>query len=250
MCRYTSLSLERMVTGPSGPSLSESDAYLPLSGLQHVVFCERQAALIHIERVWQENLATVQGQIVHQRVDQPGRDHRRGLRVARAVPLVSHRLRVTGIADTVEFRKEPGGGETPCPVEFKRGPARPRLADQVQLCAQALCLEEQHARPVLQGALFYDASHRRVPIEFTTELRAATLQAAQRFHTLVAQKRVPRASPAPHCRACSLEPLCLPLLSAHPERTTAYIARLFADLGEDAIPKTTDSEDPEVRRAR
>jgi len=213
-----------------GSGLSETDAYLPLSGLQHIVFCERQAALIHIERVWQDNVATVQGHIVHERVDQPGRDHRRGLRVARAVPLVSHQLRVTGIADTVEFRREKGGPEQPFPVEYKRGPARPKLADQVQLCAQAMCLEEQHGIAVPQGALFYDASHRRIPIQFDRELREKTMQAAQRFHTLAALRLVPRAIPAAHCRACSLEPICMPTLSAHPERATAYVDRLFADL--------------------
>lgn len=218
---------------PGGGSLSEVDSYLPLSGLQHIVFCERQAALIHIERVWRENVATVQGRIVHARVDQPGKDHRRGVRVARSVPLVSHALRVSGIADTVEFVRQRGKEEVPFPVEFKRGLARPRLADQVQLCAQAICLEEQHGVAVPQGALFYDASHRRVVVDFSLELRRTTQQAAERFHFLVAQRHVPRAILAPHCRACSLEPQCMPLLCAHPERSTDYLARLYAEL-EDA----------------
>lgn len=217
---------------PGRGSLSEVDGFLPLSGLQHIVFCERQAGLIHIERVWQENVATVQGQIVHARVDQPGNDHRRGVRLARSVPLVSHRLRISGIADTVEFRCERGQPEVPFPVEFKRGPARPRLADQVQLCAQAMCLEEQYRIAVPQGALFYDASHRRVPVDFTSQLRETTQQAAERFHFLVSQRHVPRAVPAPHCRACSLEPLCMPQLSAHPERSSEYLARLYAELGD------------------
>lgn len=240
------MSHEPNIGPPGDHRLSEADAYLPLSGLQHIVFCERQAALIHIERVWQENLATVQGHIVHERVDQPGRDHRRGLRVARSVPLVSHRLRVTGIADTVEFRRERSGIEVPFPVEFKRGPARPRLADQVQLCAQAMCLEEQHGIAVPQGALFYDASHRRMPVELSEELRATTLHAAQRFHELVALRQVPRAIPAPRCRACSLEPLCMPMLSAHPERATAYVARLLADLQAGRAPEQHSSNPQRV----
>ena len=222
---------------PGRCSLSEVDGFLPLSGLQHIVFCERQAALIHIERVWQDNVATVQGQIVHARVDQPGRDHRRGVRVARSVPLVSQRLRIRGIADTVEFHQQRGQPEVPFPVEFKRGPARPRLADQVQLCAQAMCLEEQHGTAVPQGALFYDASHRRVLVDFTSQLREATQQAAERFHFLVSQRHVPRAGPAPHCRACSLEPLCMPQLSAHPERSREYLDRLYAELADaGAVP--------------
>lgn len=215
---------------PAASSLSEVDGYLPLSGLQHIVFCERQAALIHIERVWKENVATVQGTIVHSRVDQPGKDHRRGVRVVRSVPLVSHRLRISGIADTVEYRRERGKAEVPFPVEFKRGTARPRLADQIQLCAQAMCLEEQHGVTVPQGALFYDASHRRVDVEFAPPLRETTQQAAERFHLLMAQRCLPRAVPAPHCRACSLESLCMPQLSATPSRATDYLARLYAGL--------------------
>lgn len=208
---------------------SETDDLIPLSGLQHVVFCERQATLIHIERVWQENTATALGRIVHERADTPGADHRRGVRVCRAVPLRSDRLRVVGQADTVEYHRHPSqAGEVPFPVEYKRGRARHELADKVQLCAQAFCLEEMHGVPVPRGALFYDASHRRVAVEFTPDLRERTEAAARRLHDLIQRREVPAAVMAPKCRACSLAPYCLPGLSAHPERATDYLARLFA----------------------
>jgi len=213
---------------------SETDDHIPLSGLQHVVFCERQAALIHVERVWLENTATTLGRIVHERADTPGKDHRRGVRIARAVSLRSDRLRVVGQADTVEYHAAPTSAlaEIPFPVEYKRGRARHQLADQVQLCAQAMCLEEMHRVTVEKGALFYDASHRRVAVEFTPELRARTEAAARRLHELVRRGEVPVATFAPKCRSCSLEPLCMPQVSASPQRAADYLARLFAQASE------------------
>ena len=134
--------------------LSETDGFLPLSGLQHVIFCERQAALIHIERVWQENTATALGRIVHERADQPGRDHRRGVRVVRAMPLHSSRLRVVGVADTVEYHRVAprSPAELPFPVEYKRGRAKSQLADQVQLCARRQKRRRRGCTSCLPGA--------------------------------------------------------------------------------------------------
>ena len=210
---------------------SETDGFLPLSGLQHVVFCERQAALIHIERVWQENTATALGRIVHERADQPGRDHRRGVRVVRAMPLQSSRLRLVGVADTVEYHRTGprSQAETPFPVEYKRGRARSQVADQVQLCAQAMCLEELHGIEIPEGALFYDASHRRVAVPFTKALRDQTESAAARMHELFAKRLVPPAKPGPHCKACSLESICMPELTSRRDRVTSYLAQLVAE---------------------
>lgn len=211
--------------------LSETDGFLPISGLQHVIFCERQAALIHIERVWQENTATALGRIVHERADQPGRDHRRGVRVVRAMPLHSSRLRVVGVADTVEYHRVAprSPAELPFPVEYKRGRAKSQLADQVQLCAQAMCLEELHGIEIAEGALFYDASHRRVSVAFTPELRAQTEAAAARMHELFARRLVPPAVPGPRCKACSLESICMPELTSRRERVSSYLARLYQE---------------------
>jgi CRISPR-associated exonuclease Cas4 len=206
----------------------ETDDFLPLSGLQHVVFCERQAALIHVERVWQENTATALGRIVHERADQPGRDHRRGVRVVRAMPLLSHRLRVVGVADTVEYHRTAprSQAEIPFPVEYKRGRARSQLADQVQLCAQAICLEELHGIEIPEGALFYDASHRRVSVSFSNALREQTAAAAARMHELFAKRLVPSAKHGPHCKSCSLESICMPELTSRRDRVSSYLAQL------------------------
>lgn len=210
---------------------SETDGFLPLSGLQHLVFCERQAALIHIERVWQENTATALGRIVHERVDQPGRDHRRGVRVVRSMPLVSVRLRLLGVADTVEYHRASSRShaEVPFPVEYKRGRARSQVADHVQLCAQAICLEELHGIEISEGALFYDASHRRVAVSFTKALRDQTESAAARMHELFAKRLVPSAQPGPRCKSCSLEPLCMPELTSRKDRVSSYLAQLVAE---------------------
>ncbi|MBL8632293.1 MAG: CRISPR-associated protein Cas4 [Myxococcales bacterium] len=209
--------------------LSEVDSFLPLSGLQHVVYCERQAALIHVDKIWQENTATALGRIVHERVDVPGRDHRRGVRVVRSMPLFSATLRLSGIADTVEYHRidRKGSAEQPFPVEYKRGRVRSLLADQVQLCAQAICLEELHGMSVPQGALFYDASHRRVAVTFDDTLRKQTRAAAARLHSFVEQRRVPPAEPGPRCAGCSLEPMCMPELTSQRDRVKRYLSTLY-----------------------
>ena len=136
---------------------SETDDSVALSGLQHVVYCERQAGLIHVERIWLEDAATAAGRVLHERADDPGRDRRAGVRIERAVSLTSARLGVTGRADTVEYHEDskiPGGWK-PYPVEYKRGRMKKLEADHVQLCAQAICLEEMHGVEVPEGALFY-----------------------------------------------------------------------------------------------
>jgi CRISPR-associated exonuclease Cas4 len=205
---------------------SETDDYVPLSGLQHVVFCERQAALIHVERLWRENVATTEGKIVHQRADKPGQDVRRGVRLVRAMPLRSAVLGVIGQADTVEYHQSRDGTEVPFPVEYKRGRAGRHLANEVQLCAQAFCLEEIHGVAVRRGALFYDASHRRVDVEFSPELKEATIAAAHRLHQLVLLRLVPAATHSKKCGQCSLAEQCMPEFSAAPFRAASYIAAL------------------------
>lgn len=202
------------------------DDLLPLSGVQHVVFCARQAALIHVERVWLENAPTALGRILHERADLVGQDIRRGVRLGRAVQLRSHRLKLFGIADVVEYHDEPElpGGVRPFPVEYKRG-SRLRLADQVQLCAQALCLEELHGVEVPRGAIYYGQRHRRVGVDFTPELRAATVAAAARLHELIAHPVLPAAEPGPKCRDCSLASVCQPLVP--PSRAERYVASLL-----------------------
>ncbi len=129
------------------------DDFIPLSSLQHYLYCPRQCALIHVERLWAENRQTAEGRILHDRSDQPMVEQRHGVRTVTAMPLAAPELGVVGIADVVEFHNEQAG-EVPYPVEYKRGRPKAHRADEVQLCAQALCLEAMFSRPVPEGALF------------------------------------------------------------------------------------------------
>jgi len=137
------------------------DNPIPISALQHAVYCLRQAALIHIERAWAENRLTAEGRVLHEVAHEPGSRKSRGVRRAAALPLACYRLNIAGVADVVEFHAGPDG-EIAFPIEYKRGKPKLHRADEVQLCAQALCLEEMTGRPVPEGALFYGETRRRV----------------------------------------------------------------------------------------
>ncbi|HEX4765793.1 MAG TPA: CRISPR-associated protein Cas4 [Lichenihabitans sp.] len=183
---------------------------LPLSALQHAVYCLRQAALIHVERLWEENRLTAEGQVVHLAAHEPGLRRMKGLRRVTALPLACKRLGLAGTADLVEFIAGPDG-ETPFPVEYKRGKPKKHRADEVQLCAQALCLEEMTGRPVPEGALFYAEPKRRTLVAFDAELRALTEETAHALRTIVESGTTPPARyKASLCRACSLIELCRP----------------------------------------
>lgn len=216
-------------------SLSEADDLVAISGLQHIVFCERQAALIHVERVWQDDVSTAEGKILHERADLPGAENRRGVRVARALSLSSLRLCVSGRADVVEYHADASApsGFRPYPVEYKRGRAKHELADRVQLCAQAFCLEEMHGTAVPEGALYYGASHRRVVVAFDEDIRRRTEAAARRLHDLVRKGTVPRAEQGPKCRTCSLSSICMPEVTTVLGRAEALLRRLTAPSDEE-----------------
>lgn len=188
------------------------DDLLPLSALQHLLFCERQCALIHIEGVWAENRLTVEGQHLHQRAHEGPDETRSGIRLARGLPLRSLRLGLVGKADVVEFH--PGEGPEsrprPFPVEYKRGQPKSHDADRVQICAQALCLEEMLGIAVPAGALFYGRTRRRLDVSFDAALRRLTEETARRLHALVVEGQTPKAVREPKCDSCSLLDLCLP----------------------------------------
>ena len=152
----------------------EDDDLIPLSALQHYLYCPRQCALIHVEQQWEENRQTAEGRLLHQRADQPQTELRHGIRTATAMPLASRALGISGIADVVEFHSE-----QPFPVEYKRGRPKAHRADEVQLCAQALCLEEMLGRTVPEGALFYGQTHRR---------KAVTLDLVEEFRPVLADR--------------------------------------------------------------
>lgn len=197
----------------------EVDDFLPLSGLQHLIFCERQFALIHVEQLWAENALTTSGRVLHERADLPGQSRSRDVKTVRALPIRSARLRLSGRADVVEFRREaaPDGREIwrPFPVEYKLGRPKTGGADEVQLCAQAICLEEATGLEVPRGALFYGKTRRRKEVEFTPPLRARVVAAANRAHELFDARLTPLATRHKGCDSCSLLDLCLPHVTAN-----------------------------------
>jgi CRISPR-associated exonuclease Cas4 len=194
------------------------DEDLPISGLQHLAFCPRQWALIHLEQAWAENRLTAEGRLLHERADLPGQARRGALRTVRGLSLRSRRLRLTGRADVVEFRPEP------FPVEYKRGKRKPTDCDTVQLCAQALCLEEMLAVAVPAGAIFYGEPRRRIDVEFTLDLRMRTEQLTATMHRIYAGRETPPAQPGKHCQSCSLQHVCLPNVTAQSSIGVKWLA--------------------------
>ncbi len=204
---------------------------IPLSALQHAVYCLRQAALIHLERLWEDNRFTAEGHVLHAVADKAGSRRVRGIRRVMALPIASTRLDLAGVADMVEFIAH-DDGETPFPVEYKRGKPKKHRADEVQLCAQGLCLEEMTGRPVPEGALYYAETKRRMIVAFDAELRGLTEATA----TALREVFRTRATPPPthlkqRCRACSLADLCRPKVVTKP--AAAWRRRMVASLLSD-----------------
>lgn len=190
--------------------MEDEENLIPLSALQHYLYCPRQFALIHIERLWAESRHTAEGRLLHDRADTPGVEVRRGVRTATAMPLAAPALGIAGIADVIEFRST-DAGEIPCPVEYKRGRPKAHRADEVQLCAQALCLEAMLGCVVPEGALFYGKTRRREHVVFDEALRTLTLDTIRAVRTMFAEQRTPLATyEAKRCDACSLLELCRP----------------------------------------
>lgn len=200
----------------------EEDDLLPLSALQHLLFCERQCALIHLEQIWVDNRLTVEGTHLHEQADSGLQESRGDLRITRALPLRSLRLGLSGRSDVVEFHRIEEGSWRPFPIEYKRGRPKSHRADEVQLCAQALCLEEMLEVPVPAGALFYGQTRHRLDVPFDAELRRVTEEAAARLHRLVASGITPKAAREPKCDQCSLLEVCMPA-------APAASARLYVD---------------------
>jgi CRISPR-associated exonuclease Cas4 len=210
-----------------------SDAeLLPLSGIQHFVFCRRQWALIHVERQWQENALTAEGRLLHKRADDPFFIEKRGdVLIARAVPVASHSLGLTGICDVVEFTAAPEGVQMPeregrylpAPVEYKRGRKKYDRCDEAQLCAQAMCLEEMLLVEIAQGSVYYAQIRRREPVEFSDELRTLVRKAAAEMHQYFRRGHTPRVRKTKACRSCSLVDICLPDLQSSRITASRYI---------------------------
>ena len=207
----------------------EDDDLVPISALQHYLFCPRQCALIHVERLWAENALTAEGRIAHEAVHVPKGERRKGVRTVTGMPLRSHALGVTGVADAVELH-DTETGPVPFPVEHKRGRPKAHRADEVQLCAQAICLEEMLAVPVPAGTLFYGQTRRRQDVAFDAELKALTARVAGEVRAMLAAGRTPTAVYEPaRCDACSLLELCRPKALERPRRVAAWLDRLIEE---------------------
>lgn len=209
--------------------MDEYDDLIPLSALQHYLYCPRQCALIHVERLWAENRQTAEGRLLHDRADTPQIERRHGVRTITAMPLSSAELGIAGVADVVEFRADEGG-EHPFPVEYKRGRPKGHRADEVQLCAQALCLEAMFGCKVEDGALFYGQTRRRQAVVFDDELRRLTLATIQATREMTRAGYTPKASYQPkRCDACSLIDLCQPKLLGRGQDVETWLRGQIAE---------------------
>lgn len=222
----------------------EEDAFLPLSGIQHFVFCRRQWALIQIEQQWADNLRTVEGDILHERAHNDYRAEKRGgLILSRAMPVFSRELGVRGVCDVVELHccddgvsihgRE--GTYRPLPVEYKRGSPKETPADVLQLAAQAMCLEEMFVCPVTEGYLYYGETARRLPVHIDEALREQVRAMCHEMHAYYERRYTPKVKTGSFCRACSLSSLCLPKLCK--ERSARrYMAARVAEDEEEPTP--------------
>ena len=193
--------------------MSEPDP-IPISALQHWSYCPRQCALIHVEQVFADNVFTARGNAVHALVDEPGAERKGTVRIERAMPLWCDRLGLIGKADLVEF----DAGGTPFPVEYKHGPRRQKQHDDLQLAAQALCLEEMTGKPVSHGAIFHFSSRRRREVAIAPALRALVAQATQAVRALLNAAQLPAPVNDARCRHCSLNEICQPKVVAERSR--------------------------------
>ena len=213
------------------------EEYLQLSGLQHFAFCRRQWALIHIEQQWQDNLRTVEGDLMHRRAhDEAIREKRGTILILRGLPVSSPTLGISGKCDVVEFHQDPAGISLhqeeglwlPYPVEYKRGSPKEHQADELQLCAQAICLEEMLCCKIPEGALFYGETRRRVVVPFTLPLRQQVYTMTEEMHQLYCRGYTPKVKPSKGCYACSLKDLCLPALMKS-KKLDSYLQKAMED---------------------
>ena len=202
------------------PDATLEDNLVALSALQHYLFCPRQCALIHVEQSWAEDGATAEGRLLHERTDAGKPDRRRSIKILRSLTIRSFTLGVTGKADVVEMH-----GAQPYPVEYKRGRPKTHRADEVQLCAQAICLEEMFGVQVPEGALFYGETRRRTVVSFDAGLRALTAQVAADTRAMIAAQKTPSPVFTPACEKCSMQEICRPQRLERPPHIANWLAR-------------------------
>lgn len=202
--------------------MAEDDDPIMISALEHWSYCPRQCALIHVEQTFDENLYTMRGQAVHKRVDEPESEIVDGVRVERAVPLWSKRLGLIGKADVVEFH-----GEMPYPVEYKHGPRREKEHDDLQVCAQAMCLEEMTGKEVPRGTIYHHSSRRRREVVFTAELRRHVEEAIAGIRQMLGSGTLPPPVNDRRCEHCSLRESCMPSVIGEQDRARVLVRGLF-----------------------
>ena len=209
------------------------DDYLMMSGIQHFCFCRRQWALIHLEQQWSENVRTASGRVEHKNCHDEGLFEKRGsLLIIRALRVVSHRLKLSGECDVVEFREDSDGINIqyapgrwqPMPVEYKHGKEKDIDVDRLQLCAQAMALEEMLACHIPEGVLFYHETRKREKVILTEELRQKTQSMADEMYQYYSRGYTPKVKTGTHCRACSLNEICLPVLNKN-KSAAGYIEK-------------------------
>ncbi len=206
----------------------EEDDLIMISALQHFVFCQRQCALIHIEQVWTESGLTAEGRIMHEKAHEEGNESRGAVRIARGIPLRSLRLGLIGKADVVEFRRIDKNTWQPFPVEYKRGKPKLDHSDMIQLCAQAMCLEEMLSISVPEGAIFYGRTRRRADVTFDEALRGETEEIAGKARKLIGSGVTPPPAYAKRCENCSLIGECLPKKMGKRSSVKRYLSRMTA----------------------
>lgn len=235
----------------------DEDDYLPISALQHYLYCPRQCALIHLEQAWSENLLTAQGRQLHDRAHEGQAESRGPLRVVRGLRLCSRQLGLTGQADVVEFHRQAPG--TPAdqlaavptldgmwsvhPVEYKRGQPKELDCDRVQLCAQAMCLEEMLGVSIPQASLFYGQPRRREVVALDQRLRQLTCQTASQVHVLIRSGITPPPAQPSRCRGCSLVSRCMPKRTGRSVAASLYLRRQLTENLQTDPPEVPPHED-------
>jgi CRISPR-associated exonuclease Cas4 len=208
-------------------SMYTEDDLVSISALNHLIYCPRRCALIHIEQIWDENRATAEGRIMHERVHEQDRESRGSVRIEYGLPLRSLRLGLVGKADVVEFHRLDKGSWQPFPVEYKRGKPKVDHCDMIQLCAQAICLEEMLDVSVPNGAIFYGRTRRRLDVSFDDNLRRETEEAAKRAHDLIDSGITPPPVYEKRCESCSLIGECLPKGIGRRSSVKRYLTRMI-----------------------
>lgn len=227
----------------------KEDELLPISGLTHFAYCERRAILVLVEQQWHENKFTAEGQQMHEHVHSQDVENRKEIRTVCGLKIHSLQLGLTGVADIVEFEKTTTNIKAISingsidkwmiyPVEYKRGKPDNRYCDEIQLCAQAICLEEMLHAEISEGALYYGTPRRRVEIKFDNKLRSETSTLAKRLHETYVKQNIPKAVYAKHCDNCSLVNICMPHLCEN-IKASAYIDTYLDSLEKECDETTS-----------